>query len=321
MSQDWIFDNRGGGTATYPINKPTPKRFRKVIRREEELRDQLHPPPPEQEPAAPESGRDASGRFTKGNKCGTGNPFARQIAGFRKALCGALTDEDFAAMAQVLKAKALAGDLAAMKLLFTYVLGRPPESPNPDRLEIEDFQLLKERLSPLKDDWRLVKTIVPVEGIVGAGHHVADLRAQNWKDMIQQEEEEVSEPSETGEPGNTLDAATSTRTQGLVGSLLAILQEEAARADAALKAAREAGLTVPPANGGNGAGMPPANGDGGQGAPSRNGDHGERGGVSPPRTPPPANGDGGGRSRVSAPTLPPSRNGSNGELPLGEWRT
>ncbi len=57
MSQDWIFDNQGGGTATCPVSKPTPKRFRKVIRREEELRDQLHPPP-EQEPArSPASAR------------------------------------------------------------------------------------------------------------------------------------------------------------------------------------------------------------------------------------------------------------------------
>ncbi len=119
------------------------------------------------------------------------------------------------------------------------------------------------RLSPLKEDWRLIKTNMPVEGVVAAGHHVADLRAQNWKDMIQQEEEEVSESSETGGPGNTQDAMTVAATAGLVTRLVAILREEAAKANAALKAAREAGLPVPPANGGNGVAPPSANGDSG----------------------------------------------------------
>ena len=32
------------------------------------------------------TGRDASGRFTRGNKGGPGNPFARQVGQLRKAL-------------------------------------------------------------------------------------------------------------------------------------------------------------------------------------------------------------------------------------------
>src|SRR5438067_210931 len=41
---------------------------------------------PETPPPGPGNGRDASGRFTAGNKYGPGNPFARQTAELRKVL-------------------------------------------------------------------------------------------------------------------------------------------------------------------------------------------------------------------------------------------
>src|SRR5262249_54043704 len=140
--------------------------------------------PPPTEPEAPaaaapaeQNGRDARGRFTAGNKGGTGNPFARQVAGLRAALVRGLTPERFDAIAEALIVKAEKGDVPAAKLLFTYGLGKPAEAPNPDRLDLDDFQLLRERLSTLEADWHLLRKMVPVEGIIEAGHRVADLRA------------------------------------------------------------------------------------------------------------------------------------------------
>src|SRR5262249_52484514 len=100
MNQDWNFAPAGPAVLAPPGPKPTPRRFRKLLRREEENLASVLPNVENEPAAAPEvpkepSGRDARGRFTAGNKGGTGNPFARQIAGFRKALANAVTPERF----------------------------------------------------------------------------------------------------------------------------------------------------------------------------------------------------------------------------------
>src|SRR5262249_37498342 len=113
MNQDWNFAPAGQAVLAPPGPKPPPRRFRKFLRRKEENLHSVVPPPTEDADAAaaPEvpkeqNGRDARGRFTTGNKGGTGNPFARQIAGFRKALVNAVTPERFERIAEALTAKA-----------------------------------------------------------------------------------------------------------------------------------------------------------------------------------------------------------------------
>jgi hypothetical protein len=183
MHQDWDFGRAGSAVLEDSGPRPTPRRLRKVLRREQETLESLRPgaATTEGETSPSQNGRDARGRFTHGNKSGTGNPFARQVAGFRKALVSAATDEDFAVIAHVLLFKAKSGDLAAIKLLLSYTIGKPVEAPDPDRLDLDDFQLLRARLSPLQDDWHLIRKMVPVEGITEAGHRVADLRAECWR--------------------------------------------------------------------------------------------------------------------------------------------
>src|SRR5579884_4244620 len=70
------------------------------------------------------AGRDSQGRFTKGNPGGPANPFTRQIAGLRRALCNAVTEQDIQDIAQILLAKTRTGDLLAIKLLLLYAVGR-----------------------------------------------------------------------------------------------------------------------------------------------------------------------------------------------------
>jgi hypothetical protein len=90
---------------------------------------------------APREGRETNGRFAKGNKGGPGNPFARQVAALRKQLVEAVTPEVMAQIVMVLLLRAQSGQLAAIKLLFTYVLGRPAEAVNPDTLDHDEMEL------------------------------------------------------------------------------------------------------------------------------------------------------------------------------------
>jgi hypothetical protein len=85
-----------------------------------------------------DSGRDAAGRFVKGNAGGTGNPFARRVARLRSALLDAVTEGDLQAVARRLVLQAKNGDVAAAKLLLLYTVGRPAESVEPDRLDAEE---------------------------------------------------------------------------------------------------------------------------------------------------------------------------------------
>src|SRR5262245_47255102 len=80
---------------------------------------------------AEKGARDDKGRFTRGNPGGSGNPFARQVAALRSALVNKVTLEDIEDIVIILLLKAKQGDLAAVKLLFTYVLGKPTEQDQP----------------------------------------------------------------------------------------------------------------------------------------------------------------------------------------------
>ncbi len=95
--------------------------------------------------------RDSNGRFAKGNKGGPGNPFARKVAELRQALVNFITEDDMKHVAFILKEKAMGGDLAAIKLLFQYVLGKPQPAPDPDRLDVDEWQKLQEQARPQEE--------------------------------------------------------------------------------------------------------------------------------------------------------------------------
>src|SRR5262249_39572456 len=97
------------------------------------------------------SGRDASGRFAPGNPGGPGNPHARKVAELRQALVNFVTAEDMKEIALILKEKAKMGNLAAIKLLFQYVLGKPLPPTDPDRLDVDEWQKLQEKARPPRE--------------------------------------------------------------------------------------------------------------------------------------------------------------------------
>lgn len=74
-------------------------------------------------PSVPNGGRNARGRFVKGNKLGKGNPLGQRVQALRVSLVDSVSTDDFAAVTKRLVKEALAGDVQAAKLLFDRVLG------------------------------------------------------------------------------------------------------------------------------------------------------------------------------------------------------
>src|SRR6187402_790510 len=91
-------------------------------------------------PSAPTTDRDAKGRFVKGNSGGPGNPYARKTAALRAALLAAVTEQDIQDISHILLLNAKAGDLASIKLLFQYVIGKPQPAVDPDTLDAQEMR-------------------------------------------------------------------------------------------------------------------------------------------------------------------------------------
>jgi hypothetical protein len=117
-------------------------------------------------PPTSAEGRDAQGRFAKGNPGGPGNPFARKSAALRQALVDAVSEDDIRDIAIVLLLLARRGDLAAAKLLFSYVIGKPQPAVDPDTLDQHEWQTWLTRLLPIGDLGALIGKW-PVETLCG----------------------------------------------------------------------------------------------------------------------------------------------------------
>ena len=89
------------------------------------------------------SGRGASGRFFKGNAGGPGNPFARRLAALRQVFLDVVTDDELRIIVGQLMVMAKLGDLAAIKLVLQYTLGKPSEAVDPDTLDVQEMDLFR----------------------------------------------------------------------------------------------------------------------------------------------------------------------------------
>jgi hypothetical protein len=106
-------------------------------------------------PAAPSAEtppqHDARGRFVRGNAGGPGNPFGRRVAELRKIIVDALDDAEMRAITQAMIVRAKAGDVAAARLLYQYALGKPARAANPDRVDIDEFNIREDAAIPAND--------------------------------------------------------------------------------------------------------------------------------------------------------------------------
>jgi hypothetical protein len=81
-------------------------------------------------------GRDALGRFLKGNIFAKGNPFAKHSGALRKAFYDEATPEDLQQIARRLLNAAKGGDWVAAQVALRWLLGEPPDPIDPYALLI-----------------------------------------------------------------------------------------------------------------------------------------------------------------------------------------
>lgn len=83
--------------------------------------------------------RDGQGRFAQGNWLSTGNPHARHCARMLAMFRSAITDEEMYQLCRVLFQMAHKGDMAALKMVWQYKVGKPLPAPNPDMIERDEW--------------------------------------------------------------------------------------------------------------------------------------------------------------------------------------
>ena len=72
------------------------------------------------------AGRDmATGRFLRGNRCGTGSPLAAKANKLRSAMFKAIDAGDIREIIDAVKVEAKRGNLVAARLILSYCLGEP----------------------------------------------------------------------------------------------------------------------------------------------------------------------------------------------------
>ncbi len=213
------------------------------------------------------SGRDTKGRFAPGNRFGHGNPFARRVAELRTLLLHQVKDEDLKQIANVLLAKAREGDLAAAKLLFTYVLGKPAEQPDPDRLDLDEWDLLREQVEKPQDATELltggrrVGEFLPLMNVAFGLRETHDSLGEKALKGLEARAQ-GPQPEQAAPSGNGSDGQAQPSVNGADGQ-------------ARPSGNGSNGKARPSANGSNGKARPSANGSNGKARPSANGSNGK----------------------------------------------
>src|SRR5262245_20268581 len=119
-----------------------------------------NPVPSAEQPASNhDPGRDSRGRFSKGNKGGPGNPFARQTARMRQVLLDCVSEDDLHAIVTGLVEDAKNGDLGAARLVLSYVVGKPTAAVDPDHLDVEEFDLFQQEAKSSE------QVLTPINGV------------------------------------------------------------------------------------------------------------------------------------------------------------
>jgi hypothetical protein len=110
--------------------------------------------------------RGIHGHLGGRDACGCG-------AARRQTLLDAVGPEDVAQVARKLRDLALAGDVAAAKVVLSHVIGKPAQAVHPDRLDLDEVKLLLE--SPLGTE---VLTHAAFGAPLGAAKQILELMAQ-----------------------------------------------------------------------------------------------------------------------------------------------
>ena len=70
-------------------------------------------------------GASGNGQFAAGNPGGPGNPFGKRVTQLRKLLLESVSDDDLKLCVEALVREATEGDIAAIRLVLQYTIGKP----------------------------------------------------------------------------------------------------------------------------------------------------------------------------------------------------
>lgn len=101
------------------------------------------------------------GQFARGNPGGPGNPFARYVGQLRSAMIAAVQPEDLQHIIRVLIALAVAGDLAAARLVLQYTVGKPAPATDPDRADLDEAKMHLEGSTKPADVEAMLRSMPP----------------------------------------------------------------------------------------------------------------------------------------------------------------
>jgi hypothetical protein len=101
--------------------------------------------------------RDAKGRFGPGNLGGPGNPFARQMAKFRAFIMNCNTEEHMLFAFNMMMQMIADGNVQALKLYFLYIIGKPTDAVDPDKLDVDEWEGYKATAGMMDEATALMK--------------------------------------------------------------------------------------------------------------------------------------------------------------------
>jgi hypothetical protein len=131
------------------------------------------------------NGRDEKGRFAPGNPGGPGNPYTRQTALLRQAVLDELNEVEIRIIVQRLKARAVGGDVQAIKLVLAYAVGKPENVVNPDEVDRLEWEL-RQRLSvPAGEVERLAERVPAKQANAVAAATAQAVSLQRGLDIFQ----------------------------------------------------------------------------------------------------------------------------------------
>jgi hypothetical protein len=201
------------------------------------------------------SDRDEKGRFRKGNRGGPGNPFTRRMAKLRQVALDSVTDDDIRAAIDALKQKAREGDVAAIKLLLSYTVGKPAASPDPDTLDLHEIKTILANHAQTEEDMFDIVNGMPAELLTSMLHAMLpgllESKRRSALETLSAADEDEEDEDEAGgvEPVRDI--------RNIPGWLLDLVRADRNAAESARQAS--CGSQLPPEAGGNG--LPPTKAD------------------------------------------------------------
>src|SRR3954451_8991022 len=109
----------------------------------------------------PRPNHDSNGQFARRKPGGPGNPYARKVAALRQALIDSITAADIAEVGQAMLKQARKGNVPAARLVYSYTLGKPTHGVDPDRLNVDEWQQLRDEAAMTQEMPALIQSVPP----------------------------------------------------------------------------------------------------------------------------------------------------------------